>query len=130
MKNKELRILAEDGVVTLSYFEERARGGFIRKKRISVKSSDLPYPDDFIYACAHLIDEFPKMPQKTENKPYKGKTVCIASPDPEIFKVGKIYEWKDGRTVDEKGNLLPKWAKLYSFDEITNPLLKFIEIVE
>lgn len=135
MKNKQLSIVAEDEVVTLSYFEERARGGLIRKKKISVKNSDLPYPDDFIYACAYLIDEFAKdlaviSPETPTNKAYEGRTVCVASPDPEIFKAGKIYEWKDGRTIDEKGSLLPKKAKLYSLDEITNPALKFLELVE
>lgn len=127
MKNKELRILVEDEVVTLSYFEGRARGGLIRKKQMRVKCSDLPYPDDFIYACAYLIDAFSQIPLK---EPYKGKTVCIASPDPDIFKVGKIYEWKDGRTVGEDRLLHPTQCKLYSLDEITNPDLKFVEIVE
>lgn len=127
MKNKELRILAEDGVVTASYFEERARGGLIRKKHISVKSSDLPYPDDFVYACAYLIDELAKI---TPNEPFKGKTVCIASNHPDIFKEGKIYEWKDGRTVGEDGLIHPTTGKLYSLDEIENPKLKFIKIVE
>lgn len=124
MKNKELRISTYEGFVIASYFEERARGGLIRKKQIRVKSSDLPYPDDFMYACAYLIDELAK------NKPYEGRTVCIASPDPDVFKVGKIYEWKDGRTVDEKGGLIPTKEKLVSLNEITNPNLKFIEIVE
>lgn len=127
MKNKELWILADDGVVTASYFEERARGGLIRKKQISVKCSELPYPDDFIYACAHLLDELAKIPAPT---PYAGRTVCVASPDPELFIVGKIYEWKDGRTVDERGLIAPAYKKLFSLDEITNSALKFIEIVE
>ena len=96
-------------------------------KRVRVDYSDLPYPDDFLYGCAYLIDELAKTPL---NKPFEGRTVCIKSNLPDIFKVGKIYEWKDGRTVSEDGKLLPTNKKLYSLDEITNKNLQFIKIVE
>lgn len=131
MENKQLSIVVNGGFVTLTYFEGKNN---TPKYELSIKNSDLAYPDDFMYACAYLIDTLAKdlemiSPKTPKKKGYEGKTVCVASPDPEIFKVGKIYEWKDGRTIDEKGSLLPKKAKLYSFDEITNPALKFIELV-
>ena len=124
MENKQLSIVAHGEVVTLTYFEGENSE---RKEQISVKCSELAYPDDFIYACAHLLDELARLPDPT---PYAGRTVCVASPDPEIFKVGKIYEWKDGRTVTETGLIAPAYTKLFSLDEITNKGLKFIEIVE
>lgn len=129
MENKQLSIVADGEFVTLTYFEGENSE---RNVQMREKCSAFHYPDDFMYACAYLIDELAKdLPiLYPENKPYAAKTVCVASPDPEIFKVGKIYEWKDGRTVNEKGCLLPTKAKLFSPDEITNPLLKFIEIVE
>ena len=130
MENKQLSIVAKDGFVTLTYFEGENN---TPKYEISTKHSELSYPDDFMYACAYLIDVLAKdlaMISPDTNKAYEGRTVCVASPDPEIFKVGKIYEWKDGRTVDEKGGLIPTKVKLYSLDEITNPALKFLELLE
>lgn len=103
-------------------------GGSVVECEVSVK--DLP-DDDFIFACGYLLDEIAKgLP--CVNKPFEGKTVCIAAEDGQdaFFTVGKIYEWKDGRTVTDKGALLPSKAKLYSLDEITNPRLKFIKLVE
>ena len=125
MRLETLSIIKTSEGVQATYYTDGAHGEV--KKQINVKYSDLAYPDDFMYACAYLIDEFATM---RVNKPYSGRTVCIASPDEKIFKVGKIYEWKDGRTVDEKGGIIPTRTKLYSLDEITNCELKFIEIVE
>lgn len=121
MKNKALSIITNGEFVTLTYFEED------KKKQMSVKLSDLPHSDDFMYVCAHLIDEFAKNPHIEY---FKGKTVCTASNHPNIFKVGKIYEWKDGRTVGEDGLIHPTTGKLTSLDEIKNQNIKFIEIVE
>ena len=98
-----------------------------KKMQVRIDFDELAYPDDFLYACAVLVD---RLSIEESPKPFEGKTVCISSPDATTFKVGKIYEWKDGRTVDEKGALMPRNVKLRSLDEITNPELKFIKIVE
>ena len=124
MEFEMLSFLKDKEKVTATYY---AGDNSEIKEQISVKRSDLAYPDDFMYACAYLIDELAK---KVVNEPYKGKTVCIASNHPEIFKVGKIYEWKYGRTVGEDGLIHPTTGKLFSLDEIRNTQLKFIEIVE
>lgn len=132
MENKQLSIVANGGFVTLTYFEGKNN---TPKYEISTKSSELSYPDDFMYACAYLIDVLAKdlamiSPKTPTKKAYEGKTVCVASNHPDIFKVGKIYEWKDGRTVGEDGLLHPTRGKLISLDEITNLALKFLELVE
>lgn len=103
----------------------RYEGEHISEVVISVK--DLP-EDDFLFACGYLLDELAKILPRDENKPFEGKTVCIAD-NTGHFTVGKIYAWKDGRTVTDRGDLLPSETKLYSLDEITNPCLKFIKLV-
>lgn len=132
MENKRLSIVVENGVVTLTYFDEQNSGANMQMRE---KYSAFPCPDDFMYACAYLIDELAKdlpiiNPKPLANEPFAGRTVCIASNHSEIFKVGKIYEWQDGRTVGEDDLLHPTTGKLFSLDEITNPKLKFIKIVE
>ena len=117
-------IKGSEGVQATYYASE---GGNETKRQVSVNYSDLAHPDDFMYACAYLIDE---LANKSVNEPYKGKTVCIASNHPDIFKVGKIYEWQDGRTVGEDRLLHPTTGKIFSLDDIKNPNLKFIEVVE
>ena len=103
-------------------------GGSVVECEVSVK--DLP-DDDFIFACGYLLDEIAKgLP--CVNKPFEGKTVCVVAEGVPafVFTAGKIYEWKDGRTVANDGALYPSQTKLYSLDEITNPRLKFIKLVE
>ena len=124
MKFEMLSFVKDKENVTATYYV--GDNGEI-EKQISVKRSELAHPDDFMYVCAYLIDEIAKT---LADKPYKGKTVCIASNYPDLFTVGKIYEWKDGRTVGDDGLLHPTTGKLFSLDEIKNPRIKFIEIVE
>lgn len=99
----------------------------LTERSCEVDTRELPFElaDNFYYACAYLLDELAKM----ECDWYKGKTVCIASPD-SSFTVGKIYEWKDGRVVDNNGDLRPVEKKITSLSDIKNPALKFIELVE
>lgn len=113
---------SDEDVVTARLFVD----GFT-EKCCSVDVRTLPFDmsDNFFYACCELIDEL----AKREYDWYKGKTVCIASPD-SSFTVGKIYEWKDGRVIDNDGDLRPIDKKITELSDITNPALKFIELVE
>ena len=75
----------------------------------------------FLVGCTDILDELVK-PQY-----YNGITVCIASNE-KNFTVGKVYEWKDGRTKNNLGTQIPPHKPLESLDEIPNTGLKFAEL--
>lgn len=132
MDNKKLVIECSDGLISAKVFVSNTAVA-----RFDIDRRMLPedYRDNFFYACAYAIDELMKaddLRKKKEEsvKYYAGKAVCVASPDSAEFKVGKIYEWRDGRVVNERGDLVPRTKKLTSLDEITNPALKFIVLIE
>lgn len=123
MKKQVLVFECSDGeIVTARLFD----GGFSEQTcSVNVLSLPVDMMDNFYYACCHLIDEM----AKAQYRWYEGKTVCIASPDPS-FTVGKIYEWKDGRVVDNDGDIRPKNKKIKELSDITNPALRFLQIIE
>ena len=121
LTNKILLITQMGDTVKATYYDGN------RMATVTEKMSNLPFPDDFFYGCGWVLDELAKIPSEL---PFEGKTVCIESDFTELFTVGKIYEWKDGRTVANDGVIYPTQRKLYSLDEITNPHLKFIKIVD
>ena len=113
---------SNEDVVTARLFVD----GFTQKCcAVDVRALPPDMSDNFYYACCHLIDELAKM----EYAWYEGKTVCVASPDAS-FTVGKIYEWKDGRVVDNDGDIRPIDRKIISLSDIKNKSLKFIELVD
>ena len=70
---------------------------------------------------------------KPEEKPkyYNGKAVCVKTCCPEWFTVGKVYEFIDGKCIDDDGDkrLTHKGVEtLEEFNEIMN--VEFIELVE
>ena len=101
------------------------RGQLISSTGVKEVRVDLdPHTDPkmrFLVGCTDILDELVK-PQY-----YNGITVCIAS-NVKNFTVGTVYEWKDGRTEDDLGTMMPSHKPLESLDEITNLGLKFTEL--
>lgn len=63
-------------------------------------------------------------------KPYNGKVVCIASSPTFAYTVGKIYEFKNGKTKLDNGIVFPI-DPVFSFEEFAKECVaKCIEIVE
>lgn len=95
-------------------------------------------------AKCHLDDEFDfttgaklaleRLSQLEEEKPkyFNGKVVCVEMRN-NFFTKGKIYEFKDGMSVDDVGDSFPfASSPIKSVEDLNNRQLrsKFIEIVE
>lgn len=52
---------------------------------------------------------------------YNGKVVCVANNrnDPNVYTVGRIYQFRDGSIINDRGNEIPQFEenKIHSFDE-------------
>lgn len=68
-------------------------------------------------------------PPKEEPKLMNGKFVCVESDFDLAYTVGKIYEFKDGRTVINNGGSSCSYIDLEDFS-IRNCGIKFIELVK
>lgn len=76
--------------------------------------------------------------RKRDTKPrYNGKVVCIdATINQNLYTVGKIYQFKDGRLTGDNGKAYPEestfsFAKIYTFEDWKNwSSSKWLEIVE
>lgn len=65
-----------------------------------------------------------------ENEYFNGKAVCVESNNDFITK-GKIYEFVDGKAIDDEGNELPKFDKVTDINELNERMWSnFIEVVE
>ena len=123
---KSLSIIATEKGVSATYYSSQADGKDFRKE-ISVGYDELDYPDDFMYACAYLVD---RMEEKLNAPPFEGLAVCISTHDETAFTVGKIYEWVGGRTIDDNGKLFAKGEKIIDLADIDLINLKFLKIVK
>ena len=90
-------------------------------------------PNDPVDCCFEAFEgHFGELVYERENKPlYSGKVVCIESRNTDVYTVGKIYKFKNGKFIDDKGNKRPDNYKIYTFEDwerYTNS--KFIEIKE
>ena len=65
---------------------------------------------------------------------YNGKVVCVKNESSRYspYTVGKIYEFKDGFTKDDRGSTRPKFdSPIKSIDDLNDKCYaKFIEVVE
>ena len=62
---------------------------------------------------------------------YNGKVVCVATNDNNFVTKGKIYEFKDGYSVDDVGSRLPVTRPVESLEDLNIRLYsKYIEVVE
>lgn len=73
-------------------------------------------------AFNRLMGKEPGKPKEEPKKePYNGKVVCVKNTlgNEKAYTVGKIYQFKDGRFIDDRGNKTPDlFAKpCYSFAE-------------
>lgn len=70
--------------------------------RVSESSDKCGY-----YVKCEYFDLLEESPKETEPKYYNGKVVCVKTEYP-WWKVGKIYEVKDGRITADDGDRFPK----------------------
>lgn len=73
--------------------------------------------------------------QKEEKPLYNGKVVCVANnrDNQDIYTVGRIYQFRHGSIINDKGNEMPYFEehKIHSFDEwVRFSGSKWIEVVE
>lgn len=96
----------------------------IENSNIKVK----PDNDPFTYFLLHQshLDLF------TTPQYYNGKAICINNAGMRFFKVGKIYEFIDGRCVNETNEYFPIISTPFvSIDELNERCAsKFVELVE
>jgi hypothetical protein len=57
--------------------------------------------------------------ERDTEKLYKGKVVCIDNfpGNNDLYTVGKIYQFKDGKLISDKGDNLPHSTKIYTFED-------------
>lgn len=124
---KELVIKYDFKIVELAYY---ANANSVVAHRRWVLAEDVPFGDFFANAIS-LIDDLAT--ELNQNGYYSKKTVCTNSACT-FFTKGKIYTWKNGRTITDHGDLFPLDSKIISlqdlscFEEVHS--LEFIEIVE
>lgn len=126
---KSLSIIATEKGVSATYYYSQADGKDF-KKEISVGYGELDYPDDFMYACVYLVD---RMEEKLNAPPFEGRAVCSMNEEREAFTVGRIYQWVDGRTIDDNAKIFPRGGKIVELNGVIETdlsELKFIKIVE
>ena len=107
----------------------------IAKDKVTGKKAEAKcHPDDefdFI-AGAKLALERLSQPEKEKPKYFNGKVVCVERKN-DFFTKWKIYEFKDGMSVDDVGDSFPfASGPIKSVEDLSNRQLssKFMEIVE
>jgi hypothetical protein len=69
--------------------------------------------------------------ERDTKKLYNGKVVCVERGNNPQYKVGKIYQFKDGMMTADNGRNYPTTKKVYSFEDWDKwTSAKFIEVVE
>lgn len=116
-------------IITVDGRTTKAR--FYNGKKLIKEASTRCHPDDeFDFATGAKIafNRLVGKEEKTKDKPYNGKIVCVKQGSCQ-FKKGKIYTVMDGILLDEFGSA--GIVTYYSLKQINNSLLsQFIELVE
>lgn len=120
MRKKLLIETAGDKVV-LTYWAKKERVCPEIIARIVVNATD-----DFLYDAISATDDLAT--KIARDGFYTSRAVCIERYTTN-FTVGKIYEWKNGFTVDDNGNVFPS-LPVVSLDAISTSLVKFLPLVE
>lgn len=121
-------VITTDGNTTLARLYE---DGKVTKTAKAKCSPD----DEFDFAVGAKL-AFERLNEKHESKePFNGKAVCIEVDTPCAYTVGKIYEFKDGRTVIDNGCEFPCRFPITSIEEWNaryphELIAKFLEIKE
>lgn len=118
-------VITSDGKETLVRLYE---GNKVIEKAVAKCSPDDEY--DFEKGAKIAFDRLMGREIKTVAEPpkyYNGKVVCVERESPFYpFTFGKIYEFKDGQTVNDNGFTVPTY-RIKSLDEFK---CKFIPLVE
>jgi hypothetical protein len=62
---------------------------------------------------------------------YNGKVVCIETNGNDFVTKGKIYEFKNGHSVDDEGDRLPRYTPVKSLEDLNRIMYSdYIEVVE
>lgn len=119
--SKKLTIEEAGDKVVLTYWEITGRTCPEIIARIFVNATD-----DFLYDAISAANDL--VTKIARDGFYTGRTVCIERHITN-FTIGKIYEWKNGCTVDDNGNVFPSHPVL-SLNDVSTSLVKFLPLVE
>lgn len=118
---KKLTIEEAGDKVVLTYWTIKERTCPEIIARIFVNATD-----DFLYDAISAADDLAT--KIARDGFYTGRVVCIERYITN-FTVGKIYEWKNGYTVDDNGNMFPSHPVL-DLEDVSTSLVKFLPLVE
>lgn len=76
-----------------------------------VAEMECPDDNDFLVACAYLVDDLYTKANE-EGKAFYGTTVCCMALESSGFSVGRIYSWENGRTANDCLEVYPRDYKM------------------
>lgn len=85
---------------------------------------------DFTTGAKLAFDRLMSEQEKESKKPlYSGKVVCVEARNSFVTK-GKIYEFKNGRAIDDDGDQFPRFTPVETLGQLNDILWSdFIEVV-
>ena len=89
-----------------------------------------PYVNSKEYVVLENYKSQTEKPKEKKPKYYNGKAVCVEKKN-DFLTLGKVYEFKDGRAVDDVGDFLPFGCEVLSLEYLNRVMMsQFIELVE
>lgn len=126
VKNKKI-VITSDGVETLARLYEN--GKVVKKATAKCNPEDT---FDFNVGAKLAFERLTEPAAEKKEEYYNGKVVCVkANSNPGIYTAGKIYQFVDGRFVDDTGVEMPRRSRMKDFKEWQKySSSEFIEIKE
>lgn len=126
---EHLKPLTETWKVLIIPNGDKTTGKLYKNGKVVKSVETTKHPDDkysIEEACKVIIDRM----FEEEATYYNGKVVCVNSNNSFITQ-GKIYEFKDGHSIDDEGSRLPCLTRIKSFEHLNSLMWSdFIEVVE
>ena len=114
-------VITTDGNKTLARLYE---GNYVIKSAVAKCSPE----DEFVFETGAKL-AFDRLMSEDKSKYYNGKVVCVETPYPNAFTVGKIYTVSDGVLRYDDGDIA--CVDKTSFEDIQKCFTsKFVELVE
>ena len=120
-------VITSDGVETLARLYEN---GKVVKKATAKCSPEDEF--DFNVGAKLAFERLTEPAAEKKEEYYNGKVVCVkVNTNPGIYTAGKIYQFVDGRFIDDTGNQMPQSRQMKDFMEWQKySASEFIEIKE
>lgn len=120
-------VITTDGVETLARLYEN---GKVVKKATAKCSPEDEF--DFNVGAKYAFERLAEPAAEKKEEYYNGKVVCVkVNSNPGIYTAGKIYQFVDGRFIDDTGNQMPRRRQMKDFKEWQKySASEFIEIKE